>query len=316
MTLIKFSSQLFLQSVMLFLPWLFFSTCGGEESNLYRNKLKNWECLKQVAIAERQNTSEDRNFETKLTPSKINSSDCLYTYSKKISRTFHDPLIVLPPLKKRTLECYPWEEKSSFSKITKEHFRCKGDPLHAGKMIERGGQKEPLIDCGGSTCHGLPLREGKEFIYPILLTLLNYLQEKTQQKVVVTSGHRCPSHNAYIDPSKENLYSKHQIGAEVSFYVENIEAELIVALLIDFYKDESKEELRHFLRYTKSDTNVSTPPWYNQEIFIKLFKPHEGRNGDNEHPFAYIAIQVRYDREKQERVIYSWDKANKNYFRK
>ena len=64
------------------------------------------------------------------------------------------------------------------------------------------------------------------------------------------------------------------------------------------------------------DTGILTAPWYNKEIFIKLYKKKEGRNFDNRHPYPYISIQVRFDTELNERVIYSWDKAYKNYLRK
>ena len=112
------------------------------------------------------------------------------------------------------------------------------------------------------------------------------------------------------------------IGAEVSFFVQGMEdrPQEIVDILLDYYRNISpfrdKSELTEFYRYEKSDTNVSTKPWYNKEVFIKLFKSTEGRNFDNRHPYPYIAIQVRYDTEKNERVTYSWDKAYKNYLRK
>jgi hypothetical protein len=215
---------------------------------------------------------------------------------------------------------YPWEEGqiANLHKITKEFFRCNGSLLNPEKMIDKNGKLERLFDCGGSDKHGLPLRDGQEFIYPILPTLLNYLQAQTGKRVVITSGHRCPDHNRYVDSSKENLYSKHQIGAEASFYVQGLEErpELIVQLLLDYYKENTDPELNTFLRYEKSDTNVSIQPWYNKEIYIKLFKPDEGRNFDNRHPYPYVAVQVRYDNELKERVFYNWDKAYKNYLRK
>src|SRR5688572_14981430 len=109
---------------------------------------------------------------------------------------------------------YPWEEGKvgKFPKITKEFFRCKGSLLNPPK---------PDADCGGK--HSLPLIHQKENVYSILIDLLNYLQQKTQKRVVITSGHRCPQHNTYVDPSARNQTSKHLIGAEVSFYVQGLE---------------------------------------------------------------------------------------------
>ena len=230
----------------------------------------------------------------------------------EVSFTLTDPRYIPSPP-------YPWETDrvGNLPKITKDFFRCNGSLLNPEKMIEKNGKLERIADCGGAEKHSLPLKDGVEYIQPILLSLLNYLQQETGKRVVITSGHRCPDHNQYVDQSKENLYSKHQVGAEVSFYIQGMEEspEHIVQLLFDYYKDHYDNDFKTFQRYEKSDTNVTTKPWYNKEIFIKLFKPDEGRNFDNRHPFPYVAIQVRYDPILKERVFYNWDNAYKNYLR-
>ncbi len=201
---------------------------------------------------------------------------------------------------------YPWTRTAKLSPITKEHFRCRGNK---GNPIRDG-----VKDCGE---HSLPIRDGEEFIYPILIKILNSLQEETGHKVIITSGHRCPEHNAYIDDSPQNEVSKHQIGAEVSFFVEGLESspEKIVDLIIQFYKDHKDSAYKTFKRYEKTDTNVSTLPWYNKEIFIKLFKATEGRSLDNKHHYPYVSIQVRFDSEREENVVYSWPSAHRKYYR-
>jgi hypothetical protein len=187
--------------------------------------------------------------------------------------------------------------------------------------VNTNGEVVRYLDCGGVDKHSLPMDEDKEFFYPILIDLVNYLQVKTGKRVVITSGHRCPEHNTYVDPSVENQYSKHQIGAEVSFYVQGMESEpeAIVKYLQAYYLEKPEyrdlKEYREFQRY-EGETNVSTLPWMNKEIFIKLYDKKEGRNFDNRHPYPYVSIQVRYDRAKKERVVYSWDKAHRNYLRK
>ncbi|MCB1112828.1 MAG: hypothetical protein H7A37_09760 [Chlamydiales bacterium] len=219
---------------------------------------------------------------------------------------------------------YPWEDGTigHLSKITKEHFRCNGSRLNPERTITNDGQTTTLYDCGGSERHSLPMVEDKEHIYPILIDLANYIQQETKKKVVITCGHRCPEHNTYADPSKTNRYSKHMIGAEASFYVQGLESDphAVVQLIIDYYSKHPDYKYdtayTNFQRYDKDDTNVTTPPWYNKEIFIKLFKNDEGRDFDNRHPFPYISLQVRYDRETQSRVIYSWDKAHRNITRR
>lgn len=217
-------------------------------------------------------------------------------------------------------EVYPWDEVSplKFPKITKEYFRCKGDNQNPSLLLP---DKERLFDCAGFTRHSLPLKNEKEYIYPILLDLLNYLQNELDAKVIITCGHRCPKHNRYSDSSELNRTSKHMIGAEVDFYVQGYEkkAEHVILLLQNYYSD-SKEynddkAYTKFERYYKSDTNVKTPPWYNKEIFVKLYQSSEGRDKDNNHSFPYISIQVRYDKEEQERVTYTWKQAFYSYLR-
>lgn len=236
------------------------------------------------------------------------------------SEKFFDP----PLPEKKTLEIYPWEKTlvGNLPKLTKEYFRCKGSSLNAAKTIEQKGEIVRCMDCSGSEKHSLPLREGKEYVYQVLIDVLNYIQLKTGKRVVITSGHRCPEHNMYVDSSFANQSSKHMIGAEVSFYVQGVEEnpEYSLRLIQNFYKEDPKfkgqKEFEEFKRYEKEDTDVSTLPWYNKELFVKIYTKREGRDFDNRHPYPYLSIQVRYDRELNEKVVFSWEKANKNYFRK
>lgn len=228
------------------------------------------------------------------------------------------------PSVKREGETYPWQEGVSygkFPKITKEYFRCKGSPFNPVKSEVRNGETLLFRDCGGSDKHSLPLIHGKEGVYPILIDLLNWVQNKTQKRVVITAGHRCPDHNLYVDPSPRNQSSKHMIGGEVSFYVQGLEErpEVVVKLIQDYYLQDPStrqdKKYTEFKRYEKEDTGVSTPPWMNHEIFIKLYQKKEGRNFDNRHPYPYLSLQVRTDRATGERIIYAWDKAYNNFLR-
>lgn len=241
-----------------------------------------------------------------------------------IYRNKQESVFEIPPLQARVREKYPWEESfaDKYPRITKEFFRCNGSSLNPPLIIKESGKEtQCFFDCGGLQKHSLPMRNKKEFIYPILIDLLNYVQAKTGEKVVITSGYRCPQHNAYLDHSSYNRTSKHLIGAEVDFYVQGYEGrpEKIISLLQQYYQETShytgQKEYLTFERYEKPDTNVSITPWYNKEIFIKLFKKNEGRNVDNRHPYPYISLQVRYDRELKERVVYSPEKATKCYLR-
>lgn len=238
-------------------------------------------------------------------------------------RRHDDFLFQIPPQELQAREPYPWEQGQVGDqvKITKEFFRCKGSSLNPPHIVQEKTEMVRYGDCGGSEKHSLPLRDGKEFVYPILMDLLNYIQAKSQKRVVITSGHRCPEHNSYVDASAGNRYSKHMVGAEVSFYVQGMESrpEVIVDWIQEYYKKTAKYGMKpdyiEFKRYDKNDNIVQTLPWYNKEVFVKIFKKTEGRNFDNRHPYPYISIQVRYDEDLKEKVIYTWDKAFRNYLR-
>jgi hypothetical protein len=236
----------------------------------------------------------------------------------------HDEYLLNIPLPQRKKnETYFWEigNTGKYPKITKDFFRCKGCSLNPVRIVQNKKLEiERYYDCGGSQKHSLPLRDGKEFIYPILIDLLNDIQTRTGKRVVITAGHSCPEHNTYVDSSPENRFSKHIFGAEVSFYVKGMEnsPEAIVKLIMDYYKDTPKycglKEYQEFSRYEK-ESNIKTQPWCNKEIFVKCFDKKEGRNFDNRHPYPYISIQVRYDLDLKEKVTYSWDKAFNNFMR-
>jgi len=253
--------------------------------------------------------------------------DTIKTLSQKaeyIYRT-HDEYLFIPPSPvPQAAPLYPWEIGlvGNHPKITKEFFRCKGSNLNPVHIVQGKTDVERFFDCSGSEKHSLPLRDGKEFIYPILIDLMNYIQSKTGKRVVITCGHRCPDHNIYSDASPSNQTSKHMIGAEVSFYVQGLEEkpESVVKHLQDYYttnpKYKDQKDFIEFKRYEKEDTDVSTKPWYNKEIFIKLFQKKEGRNFDNRHPYPYISVQVRFDADTGKKVIYTWKDANQNFLRK
>lgn len=208
---------------------------------------------------------------------------------------------------------YPWEAESYLPRITREYFRCRGNPANPPKQ----GTDSLLSDCEGGSRHGLPVLQGREGVYPILIELLNYIQQKTGKRVIVTCGHRCPAHNVYADGSKEARVSKHQIGAEVDFYVQGMEESPleVVSLIMQYYRDTSPNRTDSaycdFKRCAPSQTALQ--PWMNQEVLIQVFQKEEGRDFDNRHPYAYICVQVRFDRDTKERVIYEWVKAHRGY---
>lgn len=192
---------------------------------------------------------------------------------------------------------YPWEKQvvGNVSRITKEYFRCKGNRSNPSYTLNRCQKGEALLfDCEGGSRHPLPLKDGKEYISPLLIDLLNNIQEKTGKKVHITCGHRCPKHNDYAEPGSYG--SKHLSAQEVDFYVEGMEYKPteVVNLIIGYYKDKypDKSDLTQFKRWEKR-SKIATQPWYNKEIFIKLYQKQEGRDLDNAHPYPYLSLQLR-----------------------
>jgi hypothetical protein len=238
-----------------------------------------------------------------------------------ITRSSRAPSILPTALETEPLPSYPWESNKGgkISPITKEYFRCKGSALNPPiPTIKEGKVVENIFDCQGADTHSLPIRHDKEFIYPILLELVNEIQAATGKPVIITSGHRCPAHNRYVDLSPKNQASKHLIGAEVSFYVAELERnpEVVLNAIFAFYRSNPRyaaegKSYTQFDRYDQ-EVDVSTKPWMNKEILIKLYLPNEGRNGDNRHPFPYFSIQVRFDKDTNMRVAYS--PANAQHF--
>ena len=157
---------------------------------------------------------------------------------KNIQRKNTDRLISSVSVEQTQKVAYPWQKigVEKYPYITKEFFRCKGDKEHSSYL--KG--EERLFDCNGSSRHSLPLKNGREFVYPILIQLLNHLQAILDAPVVITCGHRCPQHNRFSDFSEYNRTSKHMIGGEVDFYVKGFEKEphKVVDALMSFYQNQ------------------------------------------------------------------------------
>lgn len=246
---------------------------------------------------------------------KVRRQNCLAETIYRAERDVFSP-ITIPEKVGRS--AYPWEYEAHLPRITKEFFRCKGSSLNPPFMEEGEGEPKVILDCEGGSRHGLPIFAGKEGVYPILLDLLNFVQKKTGKRAIITCGHRCPVHNTYADPTKENQTSKHQIGAEVDFYIQGMEDQPleVVQLLMHYYQEDpvyqKKKEWTEFQRPTKPSAE-GIPPWFNKEILIKLVQKQEGRDRDNRHPYPYLSIQVRYDRKEEAAVVFNWARAHNGY---
>lgn len=217
--------------------------------------------------------------------------------------------------KRKSRDPYPWEEKliGGHHRITREFFRCKGSSLNpVRKTFDSFGNPTMVFDCDGKARHSLPMKNDQEYIYPVLIEILNFIQGKTEKKVIVTSGHRCPVHNTYVDESKRNQTSKHLIGAEVDFYVKGMEnkPEKIVQIIEEYYQSKYLEPaFTVFLRENRGKQSALL----NKEILVRIHQKNEERNFDNRHPYPYISLEVRFDSEENTVVNYNWSKAHKGY---
>ncbi len=233
-----------------------------------------------------------------------------------IVRNHNEKLLHIDAAEPKQRMTYPWEngQFATIPKITKDFFRCQGSSLHPAKIVHKNDELSYVYDCGGYQRHSLPLRNGKEFIYPILIDLLNDLQKKTEKKVVITSGHSCPDHYRYVD-TEGQCNSKHLLGAEVDFYLQGMEEspEKIAELIFAYYREQTKyhnlTEYQVFKKEEKIENRNVDTAWYNKEIYLKIVKKNEGRDLDNRHPYPYLCVKVRFDWDLHEPVTYSWEKA-------
>ena len=225
-----------------------------------------------------------------------NSTEKIYRHASEFA--YQEELSVLVKRKP-----YPWENDAAFPRITMDFLRCKGS-LDNPVLKGHEGAYE---DCNGMHEHGLPYVDGDEFVYPVLITLLNKLQKAFESKVVVTSGHRCPKHHMYITCGESKI-SKYMIGARVDFTILGMEQypELIIEKIKELHQtDEEKYQV------FKSDGPLA---WTNEEIRISVNK--EGEHSTlqrKKHPV--VTIDVRYDRQKKEAISLDWNKAYKGYIR-
>lgn len=228
-----------------------------------------------------------------------------------IERQEDEILFPSPSIQRKKREPYTWESKQigQNRRITKEFFRCRGSTINPPIQIHKFQELVYHLDCGGIERHSLPLKNGEEFIYPILIDLLNHIQEKTGKKVVITCGHRCPAHNLYAEPSKSAQSSKHLVGAEVDFYVEEFEQN--PTQIIEVLESYFDAPLMRSEKYSRS----STPAWYNKEVAITLFYAQEGRDFDNDHAYPYLSIQVLYDKENRRAVYFNWNQAYNGFLK-
>ena len=95
------------------------------------------------------------------------TGEYIYRLHNEVLYTAEAPKKIDPPT-------YPWDSVGKHPKITKEYFRCKGSCLNTVRTGKVKNETVQYFDCGGTERHSLPMRNNKEFVYPILINLLKY----------------------------------------------------------------------------------------------------------------------------------------------
>lgn len=235
-----------------------------------------------------------------------------------IARHASDNLLDLKSPERLQISAYPWDAttRTPLPPITKHYFQCRGCLQHPPKMIQRGGESIHLYDCRGGEQHSLPLRDGQEWIAPLLLVMLNFCQERFERPVHITCGHCCLDHRTYLYPHASSEGVGHVLGAEVDFYVEGWESrpERVVQALLEFYRTRWNHD-QHEKGEFSYDEKDGSRFWKNREVVLSIHAAHLGRDEDNNHSYPYLTIRVRYDKESKDTLKYSWDRALKSYYR-
>lgn len=169
----------------------------------------------------------------------------------------------------------PWVRyQSHWHTLTRDHFRCKGQGGRAPIMLSDG---EYLFDCWGFE-HGLPWIQSQEFIEPLLITLLNNLQEELQTKVVIVSGHRCPAHHRFITKGEGSTNDRHLIGAAADFYVKSFEEDpqKVILSLQNIFNQLSEDP--------KTKLELQNEPYFWKNVFCEIRWRPAGFMNSLDHP--------------------------------
>lgn len=208
-----------------------------------------------------------------------------------IQKDFTPTNFILPyelPQKKPT---YPWNTcYPRFLSLTKYSFQCPGTNPEANIPLHQ--------KCLGALHHGLPLVNGKEYIYPRLIDLLNFLQKENKEKIMVIRGHLCPKAFSLLDPKEQ--HEKYLIGAMVKVSSQ-VNWEKNLSTLVKKFYDKKKEEDPLY------EIGSSTYPitFINQEFKFIIY-PSLLTN--------IMEIEVLYDKEKDSRINFT-EEDIQNYLR-
>lgn len=215
-------------------------------------------------------------------------------------------------LKPSTRSKYPWvhysnHENKWFHTLTKDDFRCRGKFESLPITIGEGLSKQILFDCWGRN-HGLPWIDEQEFVYPALIDILNDLQQALRSSVCITSAHRCPAHHRYITQGQGSSTDKHLIAAAVDFYIQGWHSQ----------KHDVIKALRHICQRRAPEgqkerwslEQKAQDLWANSEIELRWYPTGQDHSLDNDHPYPFWQITLRYDTAKGADIRFDTKTAN------
>lgn len=188
------------------------------------------------------------------------------------------------------------EKETAIEKLSAQINRCKGTDKDVSN------QDEKVHDCSEHTLDDFNQKEGTNIkLDPRLAKFIFNEIISKGYKVLITSGFRCPEHNHFSQISdisgktkKDSLHSK---------------AEAVDFILLDnqgiplTYQELKNLELtlenqdKYIIPQDKLDDLHSNNPYISTNIntlfYITSYKPEEGRDPDNNHPWSYMHLDFR-----------------------
>ncbi|WP_213358055.1 hypothetical protein [Chlamydiifrater phoenicopteri] len=150
------------------------------------------------------------------------------TIAERVSSQKNSSVIFLPTNYSVAPPCYSWQPNFSHI-ITKHSFYCRG----TDQILDR----PPFQDCKGLFSHGLPIKNGREFINPRLVQAVAILYQVFSKEYTITirEGYSCKRHFLFKKSIGEPLNPKHLSGnaATLTITSSNLEDDLSAIFFIE-----------------------------------------------------------------------------------
>ncbi|WP_213318699.1 hypothetical protein [Chlamydiifrater volucris] len=127
------------------------------------------------------------------------------TVAERITSQKGSGVIFHPAIYPMPLPQYTWQSPHS-QIITKHSFYCRG--------ADRISEHPPFQDCKGLFSHGLPIKNGKEFINPQLIRSVSIIFRTfcKEHTITIEEGYSCKRHFLFKKSVGDPLHPKHLSG--------------------------------------------------------------------------------------------------------